>query len=367
MTAAICHLGLGIGWRHAVASLVLRRPDLGFVEILAEGFPAHRPLPLALVEARRRGLAVVPHGVGLSLGGAERPDPGRLSALAGLAERVGAPLVSEHVAFVRAGGVEAGHLLPVPRSRQALDVLVENVRIALDQLAVPLALEPIASLFEWPDPELDESAFLCELVERTDVFLLLDVANVYANARNHGFDPLAFIESLPLDRLAYVHVAGGVERDGLYHDTHTHGVPSAVLELLAALSARRSVPGALLERDAHFPPTPVLEGELDAIAAAARLAEGSTADGCDRTLTSSARPTGWRRAASAPREALADAQAALVRALVAGGPTPSGFDPGRFRATSLALAAKSARSAPNGSAGGSRGGRRDRRQGRPRN
>jgi uncharacterized protein (UPF0276 family) len=366
MTEAICHLGLGIGWRQAVASLVLRRPDLGFVEILAEGFPAHRPLPLALVEARRRGLAVVPHGVGLSLGGAERPDPGRLSALAGLAERVGAPLVSEHVAFVRAGGVEAGHLLPVPRSRQALEVLVENVRIALDQLPVPLALEPIASLFEWPDPELDESAFLWELVERTGVYVLLDVANVYANARNHGFDPMAFIASLPLDRLAYVHVAGGVEQGGLYHDTHAHGVPSAVLELLGALSARRSVPGALLERDAHFPPTPVLEGELDAIAAAARLAEGSTVDGCDRSLTSAALPSD-HCAPSASRVALASAQAALVRALVAGGPTPGGFDPARLRATSLTLAAKSARSAPGGSAGGSRGGRRARRQGRPRN
>jgi len=259
-------LGLGLGWRHALAAVPLRRVDLGFVEVVAESFPADLPVPPALMAARRRGMQVVPHGVRLSLGGADRPDPARVAHLAALAERVGAPLVSEHVAVVRAGGREAGHLLPVPRTRAALDALVANVSEAMAGLPVPLALEPIAALFEWPTPEIDEADFLTELLDRTGALLLLDVANLWANFRNDGPDPVALLDRLPLHRLAYVHVAGGAERGGLYHDTHSHPVPAGVLGLLSHLADRVPVPGVMLERDENFPPMAELDGELDAIA-----------------------------------------------------------------------------------------------------
>jgi uncharacterized protein (UPF0276 family) len=209
--------------------------------------------------------------VRLSLGGAEPVDPARVAHLAHCAGALGAPLVSEHLAFVRAGGLEAGHLLPVPRSRAAVTAIVDNVRRAQADLPVPLALEPIAALFDWPDDELDEAAFLTEILDRTGAGLLLDVANVYANARNRGTDPLDLLDRLPLDRVAYVHVAGGTEHDGLYHDTHTDEVPRAVLDLVTALCERHVPPALLLERDGAYPPAGTLRGELDAIADAARL------------------------------------------------------------------------------------------------
>ena len=77
-------------------------------------------------ELRDRGVTVVPHGVRLSLGGAEPVDPARVAHLAAVADALDAPLVSEHIAFVRAGGLEAGHLLPVPRSREAVDAVVRQ-------------------------------------------------------------------------------------------------------------------------------------------------------------------------------------------------------------------------------------------------
>jgi uncharacterized protein (UPF0276 family) len=260
--------GVGVGWRPELAGFLARRQGLGFVEVVAESLHADRPLPSGLEELRRRGVPVVPHGVRLSLGSATEPDPARVGHLAGLAERLEAPLVSEHVAFVRAGGVEAGHLLPVPRTREALDVLAGNVALAQTELGVPLALEHVAALLEWPAPELDEAAFLTELLDRTGALLLLDLANLYANARNHGGDPLAFLDALPLERIAYVHVAGGVEHDGLYHDTHAHPTPPAVLDLVAELCARRDPPGVMLERDDDYPPEAELAAELAAIAAA---------------------------------------------------------------------------------------------------
>ena len=115
-----CSGGVGIGWRDELAGFVGRRQGLGFVEVVAESLHDGQPLPDGLEALRRRGVPVVPHGVRLSLGSADEPDPARVGHLAALAERLGSPLVSEHVAFVRGGGLEAGHLLPVPRTRAAL-------------------------------------------------------------------------------------------------------------------------------------------------------------------------------------------------------------------------------------------------------
>jgi uncharacterized protein (UPF0276 family) len=180
-----------------------------------------------LDQLRERGVQVVPHGVTLSLGSAEPPDRGRVARLGKLARRVGAPLVSEHLAFVRGGGVEMGHLLPLPRTREVLDIVVANVRAAKEALPVPLAVENIAALFDWPGAEMDEATFLAQVLERADVLLLLDVANLYANALNRGEDPLAFLDGLPLERIAYTHVAGGMMREGTFHDTHAEPTPPA--------------------------------------------------------------------------------------------------------------------------------------------
>ena len=262
------HLGLGVGWRAELALPIDRGRDLGFTEIVAEDFDARRPLPTPLAALQKRGVTMVPHGVSLSLGSAEPPAPARLDALARLAARCHAPLVSEHIAFVRGGGLETGHLLPLPRTREALDLVVANIRLAKAALPVPLALENIATLFEWPGAEMDEATFLTEVLEQADVRLLLDVENIYANARNLGGDPHALLDRLPLHRVAYVHVAGGTERDGLYHDTHAHPVPTGVLELVEDLCGRIAVPGVMLERDDRFPSDAAFNDELDAIAAA---------------------------------------------------------------------------------------------------
>ncbi|RST18325.1 DUF692 family protein, partial [Streptomyces sp. WAC04770] len=206
-------LGIGIGWRPEIAAEVEALTGIDWVEAVAENLCADH-LPDSLVRLRERGVTVVPHGVSLGLGGADRPDPEQLAGLAARAELLGTPLVTEHIAFVRAGGpltasprLEAGHLLPVPRTRDALDVLCENVRIAQDALPVPLALENIAALISWPDEELTEGQFLAELVERTGVRLLIDVANLHTNHVNRGEDPAKALDELPVEAIAYVHVA----------------------------------------------------------------------------------------------------------------------------------------------------------------
>jgi hypothetical protein len=259
-------LGVGIGWRAEIDLTIARLPGVDWVEVVAENVHA-AAVPAALGALRERGMPVVPHGVSLSLGGTEPLDAARLSRLADLAETFGSALVSEHVAFCRASGMEAGHLLPVPRTRDALDVLARNVAVAQAALPVPLAVENIASLIAWPEDEMTEAEFLTELVERTGVLLLLDVANLYTAQVNFGADPVAALDALPLEKIAYVHVAGGVLRDGLWHDTHAHRVPQAILDVLAALADRAAVPGVLLERDDAYPSDAELAAELGAIRA----------------------------------------------------------------------------------------------------
>lgn len=339
-------LGIGIGWRPEIADEVEALPGIDWVEAVAENLCAGH-LPASLERLRERGVTVVPHGVSLGLGGADRPDPGRLADLAARAVLLDAPLVTEHIAFVRAGGartgspvLEAGHLLPVPRTWAALDVLCENVRIAQDALPVPLALENIAALISWPGEELTEGQFLAELVERTGVRLLIDVANLHTNHVNRGEDPATALDELPVEAIAYVHVAGGVEKDGVWHDTHAHPVTAPVLDVLAELRSRVAPPGVLLERDDAFPPAAELAGELEAIRA--------TLEAGGRAVPGGARlsPGGGTGAAApvpeAVRDGVAVAQTALLSALVAGTPAPEGFDPRRLGVQSRALAAKRA-------------------------
>ncbi|GAQ55413.1 hypothetical protein a10_05247 [Streptomyces acidiscabies] len=287
-------LGTGIGWRPEIADAIERMPGVDWVEAVAENLcPGH--LPESLQRLRARGVTVVPHGVSLGLGGAERPDAGRLAALAERVEALGSPLVTEHIAFVRAGGaltataaLEAGHLLPVPKTRDALDVLCENIRIAQDALPVPLAVENIAALLAWPGEEMTEGQFLYDLVDRTGVRLLIDVANLHTNHVNRGEDPAHALAELPVEAIAYVHVAGGLERDGVWHDTHAHPVPPVVLSLLTDLTSRTAPAGVLLERDDNFPDPAELTGELEAIREA--VSRGALARTRTETLAA-VRPT----------------------------------------------------------------------------
>jgi uncharacterized protein len=240
---------VGLGFRPELAADLVRAPaTVDFVEIVAETCFTQR-------HTRREAAAigeiwpVVPHGVKLSLGSAEGVDLDRARRLAALVRELRAEVVSEHVSFTRAGGVDIGHLTQLPRTREAIAVVARNVakvrRVLPD---VPLLLENVAWSVRWPDDEMDEPTFYQEVVAATDCDLLLDVGNLYANACNEGLDPAVVLAGYPLDRVAMLHVAGGVVEDGFYFDTHAHAIPRAVFDLVARCPA---VP-TLIERDANF-------------------------------------------------------------------------------------------------------------------
>lgn len=265
---------VGIGWRPELAVDLLRRPrDLDFVEVIAENC-------FVGAQARREAVAlravwpVIPHGVKLSLGSAEGVDREHARRLGDLARDLQAPVISEHVAYVRSGGVEVGHLTPVPRTREAVRVIARNVARARRHLPdVPLLLENIACTLQWPARPgdlADEGLFYHDIARATGCGLLLDLGNLLANARNAGVDPHAALAAFPLDDVALLHVAGGREIDGYWFDTHADPLGPAIDRMLAEVFARIGPRPTLLERDADFPATAELLAELDRCRAIAR-------------------------------------------------------------------------------------------------
>jgi len=243
----------GIGYRRELAHELLRAPGaVDFVEVVAETCFADAP-------ARREAVAlseiwpVVPHGVNLSLGSAKGIDTARARRLGDLSRALRAPVVTEHVALTSAAGRDIGHLTPVPRCAEIVRAVARNVRAARACFSdIPFLLENIATPFDLPGNAMSEPDFYAEIVRATGCGLLLDVANLYANAVNARLDPAAVIREFPLEHVGMLHIAGGLFEDGFYLDSHAHAVPDAVFDLLAiAFEARPDLP-VLLERDAHF-------------------------------------------------------------------------------------------------------------------
>jgi uncharacterized protein (UPF0276 family) len=329
---------VGLGWRPETSWLIDSRPRAAFSEVIAETVDPRRP-PRALAAAVERGLVVVTHGVGLSLGGATPPEPARVRRLAAVAKTLRSPWISEHVAFARAGRTELGHFLPVVRSRAQLAVLIDHVRRVMDALPVPLALENVAAPLTYPGDELAEAEFLAELLDRTGAHLLLDVANLYANLVNHGGDAAATVARLPLDRVAYLHVAGGARVDVMWRDTHAHAIAAPALDLLRAVLARTGPRPILLERDHAFGGRPALEAELDqleAVLASAMPIMATTTRGAFIALPD---------ADQATREGLARAHGQIARCAVDPTvPPPPGISPLHLAETRSILGGKRARS-----------------------
>ena len=258
-------LGVGLGYREPFrADLFLHRDRVDFLEVTADHFFDASAAKLRELDLLADHFPLIPHGLDLSLGGAEGLDPAYLDRLAGLVHRLDPPWWSEHVAFTHSGGVALGHLAPVPFDEEALDVLAANIATALARIPTPLIVENITSPFVLPGATMDEAAFLRALCDRTGCGLLLDVANLHANSRNHGYDPIAFLDALPLDRVVQLHFAGGhVGRDGRVVDSHAMPTAPEVWDLLDAVVARAPVRGIILERDENLPPFGQLLDELD--------------------------------------------------------------------------------------------------------
>lgn len=258
-------LGVGVGFREQFrADLFLRQADVDFLEIIADHYLDATPQKRDELELLQQHFPLVAHGLNLSLGSAEGLDEKYLEKLAALFEKVRPAWFSEHICFTKSGGVDIGHLAPVPFVRESLEVLRRNIFRFKEFIETPLILENIAYTLDFPFNELQEADFIAELVEETDCGLLLDVTNLYVNSSNLGYDWREFLAKLPAERIVQLHFVGSQRRGNLLIDAHASRTEDEIWDVFReACGGRADVKGAILERDENFPPFAEILEELE--------------------------------------------------------------------------------------------------------
>lgn len=258
------HIGHGIGLRTAhFAELLAAPPPADWVEAISENFMAAGGRPLAVLEKVRRDVPVVLHGVSLSIGSTDPLSDRYLDALEALIRRIEPAWISDHLAWGSLGGRYAHDLWPLPYTAEALRHVVGRVRRVQDRLGRQLLLENPSSYASFRESELPEWQFLAEVAEAADCGILLDVNNVFVSARNHGFDPIAYLDALPADRIGQLHLAGHLERGRYLLDTHDQEVPAPVWDLYREALARFGPISTLVEWDDRIPPLAAVVAESD--------------------------------------------------------------------------------------------------------
>lgn len=221
------------------------------------------------------------HGLSLDIGGPDPIDTDLVTAVRRLMDEIDAPIYSEHLTYCAAEG-HLYDLLPIPFTEEAVQHVAARVRQVQDIIGRPLALEN-ASYYAQPHAELSEAQFISAVLEESGCDLLLDVNNIYVNSINHCYDPVAFLDALPLERARYIHIAGHFdEADDLKVDTHGADVIDPVWQLLDEAYQRVGPLPTLLERDFNLPPLDVLLAEVARVREAQQHARGGDAR---RTVT----------------------------------------------------------------------------------
>ena len=255
-------LGVGVGLRTPHYGHILEtRPRVDFFEIISENFLETQGRPLMVLEQIAARYPVVMHGVSMSIGSTDPLDLAYLRQLRDLRDHIGARWVSDHLCWTGVGGRNSHDLLPLPTNPETLDHVSERVKRVQDVLGAPLVLENPSTYVAFAGNTMPEWAFLAALCERTGCGLLLDVNNVYVSARNHGFDPLTYLDALPMDRVVQIHVAGHTDNGTHVVDTHIGPVVPSVWSLLRAASERGANASVLLEWDAEIPAFEVVHRE----------------------------------------------------------------------------------------------------------
>jgi uncharacterized protein (UPF0276 family) len=265
---------VGLGWRGELAAgIYLNLDAIDVIEVLADEHFRSSRRALRSLRAFGREVPIVCHGVGLGLASVSPVDTWRIGRLARVLEAIEPLMWSEHLAFVRAGGHEIGHLAAPPRNSSTVEGAAHNLARIRGIIGQAPVLENIATLVDPPDSPLDEPEWVSAIVRSSSCQLLLDLHNLHANCVNFGYDASEVLARLPLAQVSQVHLSGGVwiERHWPRHglstrkllDDHLHDVPDEVFRLLSQLAERCSQPlTVIIERDGHYPAFPVLLQQL---------------------------------------------------------------------------------------------------------
>jgi len=246
--------GVGIGLRiphydHIFAN----KPAVDWFEIISENYMVDGGRPLHMLDRIMENYRVVQHGVSMYFGSAQAADREHLNRLKRLVQRTKTPWLSDHLCWGSIDGTYSHDLLPLPYTWEAVAKTASRIREVQDFLEIPVAVENVSSYAEFTSSEMTEWEFLNEVVERADCGILLDVNNIYVSSVNHDFAPLDYVNAIPAERVAQIHIAGHTRYEKYILDTHDHPVIDPVWDLYARAIERCGPTPTLLEWDDRIP------------------------------------------------------------------------------------------------------------------
>jgi uncharacterized protein (UPF0276 family) len=257
------NLGFGVGLRSAhFAYIEEHLPPVDWFEVIPENFMDSGGRSRAMLDLVAANYPVVVHGVSLSVGSTDPLDLGYVEKVKRLADEVDAVWVSDHVCWTGVLGLNTHDLVAIPFTEESLTHVVERVRIAQEVLERPLVLENPSTYVTYTASSMSEWEFLARMSEDADCGLLVDVNNVFVSSVNHDFDPVAYLEALPHERIVQMHLAGHTDKGTHIVDTHDRPVADAVWDLYAEAVGLTGEVSTLIEWDEQLPPFPEVHAEV---------------------------------------------------------------------------------------------------------
>ena len=251
--------GVGLAYRYVIHDAIAHfRDHFDLLEISTADYIVRERLirgdpDKELLREALDMLPCVAHGLSLSIGSVRQPDNAYLDATREFLIENRLAVFSDHLAFHAIDDIDLGVFLSMPFEEVSIEWLKRAYYHARRAIGRPFALENVTYYFPVPHGSLDEAEFLNRLTQETDCTLLLDATNVFNNAENHGYDPIAFLDRIPLDRVSQIHLAGGhLTKDGLWEDSHSARVMEPVWPLFEEIVRRTKAEIVILERDSNF-------------------------------------------------------------------------------------------------------------------
>ena len=259
----LSYLGFGLGLRPKHYQTILeQKPKIEWFEVLTENYLVPGGKPLYFLNKICQNYPIVLHGVAMSIGSVDELDMDYLKQVKNLAKNTQAKWISDHLCWTGVDGKNLHDLMPLPYTEEALEHVVRRIDQVQNFFSSQLLIENPSSYLQYKNSTMSEWAFIAEMAERSDCLILLDINNVYVNSVNHNFDPVEYINALPIERVQQIHLAGHLDLGTHIIDTHDQAIIDPVWELYELAVQRFGAVSTMIERDDNIPPLTELQREL---------------------------------------------------------------------------------------------------------
>jgi hypothetical protein len=259
-------LAVGLGYRFPLHDLILDHLEkFDTLEVVIDNYLTATDRQARNIEEISTRIPLVCHGIGLSIGTAQKPDQRYIESVNAAIDKLGMPYYSEHLAFTSVPGMNLAELLPLPRSEAVAEYVIDNINFVQSIISVPLLLENATFYFDYPDADYTESEFMNLVCRETGSSMLFDVENLYVNSVNFDYDPLPYIDALPPEAVKALHLAGGYKVEKFLVDDHGNRVPDQVIALTEYTLGKVNPGTIILERDNNLLPFENLLNDIERI------------------------------------------------------------------------------------------------------